>query len=174
MPLLDTPTAYEEWWTPQHVLEAARQALGGIDLDPASCAGANERVRATSYLTAQDSPHACDSSRRWHGRVWLNPPYTNGIIDRFVGKLISEYEHPDGGTTAAILLTNNCSDTRWFHLALSRASCVCLVRDRLWFSRMGAPGKRAARGQVIFYFGPDVERFMHAFARIGGFVRAVT
>ena len=60
-----------EWFTPPDVIEAARATMGGIDLDPASCARANELVRAAKYFTKDD-----DGLRHpWHGaRVFLNPP----------------------------------------------------------------------------------------------------
>ena len=109
---------YEEWFTPAAIIEAARTCMGGIDLDPASCAKANETVRATRYLTADDD--ALNVELRWHGRIFCNPPYVTGKIERFVGKLVSEYEHPDGGVTEAVLLTNNTTETRWWQLAISR------------------------------------------------------
>jgi len=42
-----------DWWTPTRYLEAARDVLGAIDLDPASSAGAQANVRATQYLTKE-------------------------------------------------------------------------------------------------------------------------
>src|SRR5262249_31538221 len=55
-----------EWFTPAAYLEAAREVLGAIDLDPASCPQAQEAVRAAHYFTAADD----GLSRPWHGRVW--------------------------------------------------------------------------------------------------------
>lgn len=56
-----------EHYTPVGIVEKARKTLGTIDLDPASCALANEVVRATRWFD--------DGLRAgWHGRVFLNPP----------------------------------------------------------------------------------------------------
>ncbi len=70
-----------EYYTPPAIVEAARTTLGAIDLDPASCAEANEVVRATEYYT----PDARGGGLRpgWRfapgaalvsARVFLNPP----------------------------------------------------------------------------------------------------
>lgn len=64
-----------EWYTPPAILDAARDLMGGIDLDPASCALANRHVRAVAYI---DERHD-GLGARWAGRVWLNPP--GGVID---------------------------------------------------------------------------------------------
>jgi hypothetical protein len=71
-----------DWWfTPEWVLDGAREALGGeIDLDPASCALANESVRARVFFSAEDNgmtkPWA-DHEAFAHDdvvRCWHNPP----------------------------------------------------------------------------------------------------
>jgi hypothetical protein len=59
-----------EHFTPPAVVEAARRVLGGIDLDPASCAEANATVGAFQFFA---SP-ADGLLKRWSGRVFLNPP----------------------------------------------------------------------------------------------------
>ena len=59
-----------EHYTPVEVVEAARNTLGIIDLDPASCQAANRVVRATRYFTRDDNGFI----QPWHGRVFLNPP----------------------------------------------------------------------------------------------------
>lgn len=61
-----------EHYTPEAVVTAARITMGGIDLDPATCATANGHVRATFGFTQQSDPPSL--LRSWHGRVFLNPP----------------------------------------------------------------------------------------------------
>lgn len=43
-----------EWYTPEKFIEAARTVMGSIDTDPASCALANETVKATCYYSAAE------------------------------------------------------------------------------------------------------------------------
>lgn len=161
---------HESWFTPPSIIEAARAVLGGFDLDPASCRAANETVRAVNICSLGSTPAACDVERRWTGRVWLNPPYSRKIR-AFVGKLVSEYEHPAGGVTEAILLTNASVDTTWWRLAASRASSICFTRGRIQFLCNGEPVGSPPCGQSFFYFGPRPDAFKNAFGAIGYFVR---
>lgn len=62
--------------------------MGGIDLDPASCAEANNVVRATRFFTASDN----GLDQEWSGRIWLNPPYNKGMLRRFMLKLVTELD----------------------------------------------------------------------------------
>lgn len=65
-------------YTPAWIVEGARKAMGSIDLDPASCAFANELVRAPHIYTGP--PHGADGldtpwkSRLRVGTVFVNPP----------------------------------------------------------------------------------------------------
>jgi hypothetical protein len=90
-------------------------------------------------------------ARPWHGRVWLNPPYSQSHIERFVHKLCDEVKA--GNVPAAILLTHNYTDTAWFNEASEIASAVCFTRGRIKF--VDPDGKEAAptQGQAFFYFG---------------------
>lgn len=60
-----------EWYTPPRYVEAAREVLGAIDLDPASCETGNRIVRAKAYFAEARNGLV----QRWYGRVFLNPPY---------------------------------------------------------------------------------------------------
>jgi hypothetical protein len=91
----------ESWFTPALYLDAARAVLGSIDCAPASCIQAQAKVQAKVFYSAEENK----LKRRWQGKVWLNPPYTRGVIDRFVEKLIVHYLA--GEIPEAICLTHN-------------------------------------------------------------------
>jgi hypothetical protein len=58
------------WFTPTEIVEAARQVLGRIDIDPASCAKAQEVIQAGLFFTEAENGLA----QKWRGRVWLINP----------------------------------------------------------------------------------------------------
>ena len=151
-----------EWYTPPDILERAREALGVIHLDPASCEQANEAVKAEKYYTLIDNglKHA------WAGNVWLNPPYCQPEIDHFVTKLIDEVSN--GHVPAAVLLTNNSSDTAWWQRAAVAASVFCMTAGRISFIN-GEESSSPLRGQTLFYFGDNDTAFCEAFTQTGEF-----
>lgn len=152
-----------EWYTPAEYIEAARAVLGAIDLDPASCAEAQTVVSALRYYTRHD-----DGLRQpWAGRVWLNPPYAYPLVQRFVTRVIQEYE--TRRIVSAIVLVNTATDTGWFHDLLARYP-VCLTRGRVAFWRPDQVGTAPRQGQAVFYLGPDLHQFRDVFRRFGAIV----
>jgi hypothetical protein len=161
-----------EWYTPAHIIELAREVLGSIDLDPASSPEANETVKATSYCTAQEDGY----SQPWGGKddpitVWLNPPYgkeegereTNAM--RWSRKLI--IEHDAGHVKAAILLVKAALGYEWFE-QLWYDYPTCLLRKRLSFVRPdGSDDGEAKHATALIYLGEDIDRFRSAFRSIG-------
>jgi phage N-6-adenine-methyltransferase len=154
-------TGEYEWYTPERYIEAAREVMGGIDLDPATHIAAQSTVQAAQYYTAQD-----DGLRlSWHGRVWLNPPYAQPLMSNFVRKLISEFT--EGSVEQAVMLTHNYTDTAWFHEAQAQAALLCFTRGRISF--VGASGP-PTQGQAFFYFGDRRTEFRSVFGAFG-FIR---
>lgn len=83
-----------EWFTPPAYIEAARSTMRGIDLDPASCAEANEAVKATKWFGKEEN----GLLQPWFGTVFINPP--GGLVKEFWCKLVEEWKA--GRVTQAI------------------------------------------------------------------------
>lgn len=146
-----------EWYTPARLVEAARLAMGGIDLDPASTAEANEVVGAERFYDEADD----GLTHPWSGRVWLSPPHARGAIRPFVDKLTDEYR--SGAISQACVLTNNSTDSRWWQRLAASASALCLVRRRVRFWNTTKPSLAPLQGQTVLYLGRDVQAFRAAF-----------
>lgn len=156
-----TYTGDNEWYTPAQYVEAARKALGEIDLDPASNETAQKTVKAGRFFTAEED----GLKRAWDGRVWLNPPYSQPLVSQFIEKLIAESKA--GRAKAAILLVNNSTDTEWFHSAAKSAQAICFTRGRIRFEKPGKESASPLQGSAFFYFGKKPASFAVAFGEIG-------
>jgi phage N-6-adenine-methyltransferase len=150
-----------EWYTPPDVVEDAREVMGGIDLDPASNDAAQQVVRAGTYYTAETNGLA----QEWQRRVFCNPPYKDGLIDKFVAKLVAE--HKAGNVPEAVLLVHSRTDTAWFHEAAGVATAICFTRGRVRFQRPDGSGDAPPIGSAFFYFGRSPDRFAAVFGSIG-------
>lgn len=149
-----------EWYTPSEYIHAANVVMGGIDLDPASTAEANTIVAATQFFTVDDNA----LERAWGGRVWMNPPYARPLIDGFCGKLAEAFAA--GDVTQALTLTNNATETGWFHALVEVGAAMCGPRQRVKFWH---PEKESAplQGQLVVYMGENVEAFRREFTQFG-------
>jgi hypothetical protein len=150
-----------ERYTPAKYIDAAREVLGEIDLDPASSRVAQETVRASRFFTVDDDGLEQD----WEGRVWLNPPYHRELLPHFVSKLVAEFRARH--TQAAIMLTNNSTDTEWFIEAAVACAAICFTQGRVRFLTRNGEELFPTQGQAFFYFGDDPEAFSSVFCGIG-------
>lgn len=141
----------DECYAPRWLAALAREVLGAIDLDPASCAHANRVIRAQRwYGKRQDG-----LKRRWRGRVYLNKPFSQPAP--WVRKLIASFDSRD--VSAAFLVCNSRTGSRWFDL-LSRRAWRCELLKRVQFWGPATKKKQTGRlDQVLFYLGPSPERF---------------
>ena len=148
-----------EWYTPEYIITAARIAMGSIDMDIASSDMAQQIVQAKEYYTAETN----GLDKPLHGNIWLNPPYSSDLVDKFISKMVDERDNYD----QAVVLVNNATETEWFERLISIASAVCFPRSRVRFympeGKTGAP----LQGQAIIYIGTNVKAFDCAFASIG-------
>ena len=165
------PGATSEWYTPGAYLDAARAAMGGIDLDPASCAHANKTVQAATYFD-----RAADGlARQWHGRVWLNPPCSDypGQAAEWATKLLAEYRA--GRVEQAVMLVNLSVAYQRAFQAVARAGAVCMVDHRIAFisGATGLPQKGAPQANMLLYLGDRRRQFAGEFGQFGAVLEAV-
>jgi hypothetical protein len=100
----------DSWFTPKKIIKDARYILGSIDLDPASCARAQEIVQATRWIgLPQDG--TCEP---WKGLWWCNPPYSDP--EKWVPHGLEEHlRYIRGGRRSeGLFLLPVSTSTRWW------------------------------------------------------------
>lgn len=156
-----------EWYTPSEYAGAARRVMGKIDLDPASSKIANRIIKADTFYTKDDD----GLSKRWIGRVWMNPPYASELIGKFTEKIVQHYVEKD--IDEALVLVNNATDTAWFQTILEQASAVCFTKGRIRFiDANGNPSGAPLQGQAILYLGKNIKKFSQEFSTFGAVLYA--
>ena len=150
-----------EWYTPSKYLEAARITMGSIDIDPASCKFANQTVKANTYYTKEND----GLEHEWNGNIWMNPPFKASLIAAFIDKLCISYKN--NNVLQAILLTNNNTDTRWWHQAAQTSQLICFTKGRISFYSPIGEIASPTNGHTLFYFGKNTQAFLKNFTQFG-------
>jgi hypothetical protein len=184
------------WFTPAHFVDAARDVLGRIDLDPASEPIANEAVGATRIITELEdglvAPWRLDDQPPV--TIWLNPPGgkrssttgqpgAKGAGNRSLAGLFWERllrETAAGNVESAVFLAFNLELLQTTQNkevpALGQYLC-CIPRKRIAFERPGQKAASPTHGNVFAYIPGTVDRsiwFIHRFASIGTITKGVT
>lgn len=154
----------EHWYTPLPRIEAARDVMGGIDLDPASSEIANRTVRASRFYTEQDD----GLKQPWKGRVWMNPPY-GAQAGQFV-ECLAEHIALRMVSAAVVLVSLHAMSASWFDPLYD--GILCVTTGRVRFTDIeGNPGSPTF-GSVFAYLGPDPHRFAKTFSQFGHILAA--
>lgn len=162
----------DRWFTPQHIIDMAREVLGEITLDPASEEIANKRVNAQHYLTKDDNGLTAE----WiAGSVFLNPPGS-----KLSGKSISSLfwrrlmEHRDSGKlTHAIFVgfsIEQLAISQSYHSKWMLDFPVCIPPGRLHFMNPESESNRPSHNNVIVYVPGSIDNtdlFVEIFSQIG-------
>jgi len=164
-------SASVEWASPSNIVDAARIAMGGIDLDPASSGVANEMVQATRYFSLEKPDEAFAS--KWFGRIWLNPPYgkpSSGVSNAGIWADRLWREFSEGNAQEACLYVKAAIGYKWWDRALSRADSACILWDLPSHENL-VDGRKgySPMGRSVMYYGDHTSEFKEAFSALGWF-----
>ena len=186
--LVNQTSGLVEYYTQRQFIESARATMGSIDLDPASCGEANQRVKAAHYFTKEID----GLSQAWFGNVWMNHPFHRGEkpchkdrnkckkqackkrgyhIDQeipsnahWINKLISEYK--SGNIKQATIITFASTSETWFLPLLKFPQCFPFGRVQ-YHEPGGGIASSVTKGSVITYIGPHTDNFFLNFSPLG-------
>lgn len=153
----------DDYYTPEDLLDMVRSAFGGtIDLDPASHAVANQRVRATTFFQRTDD----GLSRQWFGRVWLNPPFSDW--PHWADKALEELE--SGRVKRLLALASAPTLTAAYMSPLLRRCDLMVIltgRVEFWGPQVdNGNGAGPSSGHVLLYCGPEPGDVARVFSRV--------
>ena len=162
-----TSSVSVEWFTPSIFIEAARNVLGKIDLDPASCQTANETVKAVRFFNKE----ANGLKRDWKGNVFVNPPYGRTGQTDWTKKMVEEYTR--GNVKEAIILVNSATGNKWFQKLWEYP--ICYPNRRIKFvSGDNAVKHSPTHSNAFAYLGNNEEKFIEEFKQFGPVVKRVS
>ena len=146
----------QTWGTPAYIADIARDIMGTIDLDPASSAWHNLRIRAGLYY---DKDMDGTGSRVWGGNVFCNPPYGRGLLLPFTLK----WRNHAHQISQSFWVMNAVTDTKAGQMAMELSDLVHFPSSRICFinPETGKPGESPMLPQMILWSG-DSSRQEHA------------
>ena len=154
---LDLRKKYE-WYTSLDILDRAREVMGDFDLDPASSEMAQSHVNAAKYYTLDDDGLKKD----WAGRIWLNPPFENVMVTRFINKLVRS---PD--VSEYVCLTAARMANKWWKVLAEDADLFCMPAKRPKFWSPFTNKTSCPLPVMYWYRGPNQDRFRELFGKLG-------
>ena len=157
--------ATTEWYTPPSFITLVREVLGTIDLDPASCATAQDWIQAKVFYTQEQD----GLSQPWFGRIYCNPPYGSEEVRLMARRfLLHGIEKYQASTIDSAIFLLNRTGAEWYRHALQNVCAICEVHKRIPFIDAEGKPQRGSRNYNDFlYLGAEKELFAHLFGAVG-------
>lgn len=169
--LINQTSGKVDYGTDPVIVKAARYAMGGIDLDPASAIWAQQSLAAAGlpikkiytitdnglaqpWVTADGKP----------SRVWLNHPFARGQNQLWIDKLMDEVQC--GNVEQACCITYASTSEHWLQPLLSYPVCFLSPRTNYWLPD-GTLAKGVTKGSMVTYIGKRVANFAYCFRGLG-------
>lgn len=130
----------DEWITPRPLFHRLNREFR-FTLDAAAT---SRTARVRPYISRYSL------TRPWRGRVWCNPPYSDGV-EAWVRKAAASVRE---GAEVVVVLVPVDTSTKWWHeVVMRRASEVRFVRGRLSFTNPWHPkSDRSASAHAVVVF----------------------
>ena len=159
----------DSWYTPEKYIQKIKNVFDNrIDLDPFSSIEANRIIQSSMIYTVEDD----GLSKEWNAtNIFCNPPYSKGMMQLCVNKIIEQYNDEKN----IILLCNASTDTKWFHQIMNISDMMCLTLGRISFYNVD--GKNVSgntKGQCFFLLSNDENvqnKFIIEFEDVGKIIR---
>lgn len=189
--LINQTSGEVEFGTDPRIINAARLAMGRIDLDPASSDHWNQTIQATWFFTKSDN----SLDKFWYkpgikspSRVWMNHPFHGGwkACDEnckrksctkrghiyedipsnadWIDKLVLEYNL--GHVEEACCITFASTSEAWFQPLAHFPQCYLSPRTN-YYKPDGTLLEGVTKGSVVTYLGRNVYAFASAFKMFG-------
>lgn len=158
--LINQDSGDTEYYTPAGIVDAAREVMGGIDLDPFSSLVANERVKASRIFTVDDD----GLKQAWSGRVWMNHPFSREMNTLCIKKIVAEYWAKR--IEAGCCITFAATSEKWFQPLMLYPQCFLSPRTN-YFLPDGTKKVGVTKGSVVTYFGDNLDAFVAEFKKFG-------
>ena len=157
----------QDWGTPQFYVDAVREVLGKIELDPCS----NKYSIVDAKVEYMPPKNGLDES--WdYTTIYVNPPY--GMNGRYGGRIADwlarcAAAHEDHGAEVIALVPVATNTSHWKMNVFGKAAAVCFLYDtRLKFLVNGKEGgKGAPMSCAMVYWGRRPRRFSDVFIGYG-------
>jgi phage N-6-adenine-methyltransferase len=135
----------DTWITPKEIV----YSLGIFDLDPCTPDEMPWPTAKTRYTKKDDG-----LAQNWHGRVWLNPPYSREAA-KWLTKLA------DHGNGIALIFAR--TETSWFFKDIwNRANSLLFIEGRIYFHHACGKKARANAGapSVLVAYGEENDMWL--------------
>ncbi len=160
------PEVPNVWFPTSLMVSAAREVMGGIDLNPAWVERPKHPDHATKHLTPGNGLRL---DAEWRGRIWLCPP--PHMMSPLAKRLVAEFQSGHVEQAVAVGLAQTWSP--WLQELAKACSAVCLADGWTRFQSLDRQQYKPPPGFMIFYLGPSADEFVRHFARYGAVLRGV-
>ena len=156
--LINQDSGNFEYYTPIELVNAAREVMGSIDLDPSSSEKANEQIKALRFYSEDGL------NKPWFGNVWMNHPFSRKNNPLWIKHLVDWYQ--SRGRVQACCITFAATSEKWFRPLLDHPQCFIHGRVNYYLPD-GTKKKGVTKGSVVTYLGHNKEAFKGVFSQFG-------